>query len=102
MHNILRNLIRPLRAGPGFAVFVAGYAAILFWFKDVDIYHKEFTATGVLVAIYNVCRILYIFYLFWIIYQVGNFLLACVGRDTWKRVGGVDRTAIGFFAGTGV
>jgi hypothetical protein len=34
--------------------------------------------------------------------QVGNFLLACIASDTWQRVGRVDRTAIGFFAGTGV
>jgi hypothetical protein len=101
IHNV-RNLIRPPRIAPGFVVFVAGYAAIVFWFKEVDVYHKEFSTPGLLTAAYNLCRVLYIFYLFWIVYQVGNFLLTCVAKDSWRAVGGVERIAIGFFAGTGL
>src|SRR5260370_18104434 len=99
----LRNLTRPLGLGLGRPIaFVAVYVAILFWFKEVDIYHKEVSTPGTATAIYNLCRTTYIFYLFWIVYQVGNFLLAGVAKDPWKSVGGTDRLAIGFFAGTGV
>src|SRR5271154_204563 len=93
------NLIRALRVGPGFALFLAVYVTILFWFKGIDIYDKEFSAAGTQVAIYNLCRTLYIFFLFWVIYQVGNFLLTCVARSGWRSVAGVDRMEIGFFAG---
>src|SRR5262249_54502828 len=97
----LRNLIR-LNVTPGLVAFVTVYVAILFWFKYVDIYHKEFSTASLPVAVYNLCRILYIFYLFWIVYQAGNFLLTRVAKDTWKSVGGVERLAMGFFAGTGI
>ena len=83
-------------------MFVAVYAATLFWFKEVDVYHKEFSTAGLQIAVYNLCRVIYIFYLFWIIYQVGNFLLTCLARNSWKAISGADRIAIGFFAGTGV
>jgi hypothetical protein len=100
-HDV-RHLTRPLNVTPGLVAFVSGYIAILFWFKGVDVYHRDFATAGVLVALYNVCRVIYIFYLFWIVYQAGNFLLTGLAKDSWKTLGGVDRIATGFFAGTGV
>jgi hypothetical protein len=96
-----RNLMH-LKVMPVFVAFVAVYVAIVFWFKYVDVYHQEFSIAGPHVAFYNLSRTLYIFYLFWIVYQAGNFLLTRVAKDAWKSVGGVERIATGFFAGTGI
>ena len=94
--------IHLLKPGLGLAAFVGGYVVILWWFKEVDVYHKEFSTPGILTAIYNLSRVIFIFYLFWIVYQVGNCLLACVAWRSLKTVAGIDRLAMGFFAGTGV
>ena len=83
LNHDLSNLVRPLKLTPGFIAFVAVYVAILLWFKYVDIYHQEFSTAGLQVAVYNLCRILYIFYLFWIVYQAGNFLLTRVAKEAW-------------------
>src|SRR4051812_30783899 len=98
----VHDLIRQLRVTPGLAVFVGGYLAILFWFKIVDVYHNDFATAGILTTVYNGCRALYIFYLFWIIYQVGNFVLTCIAKESWKAIRGIDRVVTGFFAGTGI
>jgi hypothetical protein len=37
------NLKHLVKVTWGFVAFVAVYVAILFWFKYVDIYHKEFS-----------------------------------------------------------
>jgi hypothetical protein len=85
---------------PGFLVYMGGYAALLAWFKLVDVYHAHFASRGLIVATYNVFRILFIFYLFWIVYAAGA--LALRWFDKSSELKSVERLVLGFFAGTGL
>ena len=78
------------------------YAGVLLWFHFADVYHKHFAATGVLIAAYHLCRVLFIFYLFWIVHAAGTWLLRLVAGRAIAGLGVLDGLALGFFAGTGV
>jgi len=90
------------RALIGFLAYVAGYLALVAWFKFVDVYHAHFATTGVLVAVYNLCRILFIFYLFWIVHAVGALALRAFGRPTDYGIGPLEQLALAFFTGAGL
>lgn len=82
--------------------FAAPYAAILIWFARVDVYHRHFSEAGPLVFVNNVCRVLFIFYLFWMVHAAGALLLRLVAGRAVPDDGGLDSLALRFFAGTGV
>ena len=82
-------------------LFTTGYACVLLWFYGVDVYHKHFSETGPLVLAHNFFRVLFIFYLFWMVHAAGTFLLQLVAKNL-AGDGPLDRLALGFFAGTGV
>src|SRR5215831_17989683 len=84
-----------------FLLLVAGYAALVAWFKYVDIYHTHFSSTGVLIFLNNVFRLLFIFYLFWIVQATGALLLRLLRRLDPGSLGTLDYLALTFFAGTG-
>jgi hypothetical protein len=90
---------RPAR-WPVALVFVGGYAVILLWFHAVDVYHAHFAQAGPLVLVHNVCRAVFIFYLFWIVHAAGALLLRAIGAALPARP--LERIALTFFAGTGV
>src|SRR6266545_4549965 len=78
------------------------YAGLLFWFHGVDVYHKHFATTGLLVAGHNVFRVLFIVYLFWIVHAVGTWTLRLAAGKTVDDLGVLEGLALGFFTGTGV
>ncbi|MEA2904151.1 MAG: hypothetical protein QOI12_1538 [Alphaproteobacteria bacterium] len=84
-----------------FLLFVGGYVALVAWFKSVDVYHTHFSDPGVLVLINNAFRVLFIFYLFWIVQAAGALLLRLLGGPEPEAVGTLDYLALTFFAGTG-
>lgn len=100
---------RPLRLGPflqalrtpGFLIYMGGYVALLVWFKQFDFYHTHFTTKGLPVVAYNCFRVLFIFYLFWIVYAAGALALRLVGRKL-DSLQTTERLVLGFFAGTGL
>lgn len=83
-------------------VYLGGYLALLVWFKSVDVYHTQFAARGITIALYAVFRVAYIFYLFWIVHVAGQAVLRLfvsidrIGEDV------LDSLAINFFTGAGV
>src|SRR5690349_24695535 len=85
---------------PGFLVFVGGYAALLTWFKLVDVYHAHFATSGLIVVAHNAFRVLFIFYLFWIVYAAGALALRQIGKFSELRT--IERLVLGFFAGAGL
>jgi hypothetical protein len=85
-----------------FSAYVAGFIALVGWFKAFDLYHTHFEASGALIAFYNLCRILFVFYLFWIVQAVGSFSLRLIAGAAWNSIAFLDRLALGFFAGTGI
>src|SRR5215211_760471 len=93
-----------VRAGVliSFLAYVAGYCALVAWFKWVDVYHAHFAAAGPLVLTYNAFRVLFIFYLFWIVHAAGALLLRAVAGNTGKSVSPLEHLALSFFAGAGV
>jgi hypothetical protein len=73
-------------------IYLAGYVTLLAWFKWVDVYHSQFATTGLTIAIYNVFRVAFIFYLFWIVHAVGTIMLRLfVNRD---RIGVLPRSEL--------
>jgi len=84
-----------------FILYFGGYAALVTWFKYFDVYHTHFSDAGVLVLLNNLFRVLFIFYLFWIVQTVGAILLRSLGGPQPDAVGTLDYLALTFFAGTG-
>ncbi len=78
------------------------YLALLAWFKLIDVYHTEFSTAGVVVFAYNLFRTLFIFYLFWMLYCAGDFLLHAILRRGVAELGLIDDIGLKFFAGAGV
>jgi hypothetical protein len=85
---------------PGFLIYLGGYAALLAWFKLADVYHTQFATKGPTVVIYNGFRVLFIFYLFWIVYAAGALALRWASRSAGLRT--VERLVLYFFAGAGL
>ena len=96
------------RAWPGItlklsaALFAVPYIALLVWFHAFDVYHRDFSQTGVVVFAYNGFRLLFIFYLFWIVATPGLLLLRTFARQELDELGSLKRLACGFFAGAGI
>src|SRR5438876_4499345 len=84
-----------------FLVFLGGYAILIAWFKYVDVYHAHFSSAGVLIFLSNVFRVLFIFYLFWIVQATGATLLRLLARCRPDALGTLDYLALTFFAGVG-
>jgi len=84
-----------------FMLYFGGFVALITWFKYVDFYHSHFSDTGVLVLLNNLFRVLFIFYLFWIVQTVGAVLLRSLGDLQPDTFGTLDYLALTFFAGTG-
>ena len=85
---------------PGFLIYLGGYAALLAWFKLADVYHSHFAAKGLIIVSYNVFRVLFIFYLFWIVYAAGALALRRLGKFSELQI--IERLVLGFFAGAGL
>ncbi len=85
-----------------FVLYLGGYAALLGWFKSVDVYHLHFADTGALILVHNLFRILFVFYLFWMVQAAGAVLLRLIGRLRPQQVGMAGYLAVTFFAGAGV
>jgi hypothetical protein len=81
--------------------FALPYVALLFWFHEVDVYHRHFSESGVIVVAYNCFRVLFIFYLFWIVATAGLFLLRAVAGRELAGLGVFERLTLGFFTGAG-
>src|ERR1700722_9788715 len=81
--------------------FALPYIALLIWFHEVDVYHRYFSEPGLIVVACNFFRILFIFYLFWIVTIVGLLLLRTVARLELVELGVLERLALGFFTGSG-
>lgn len=100
MQSRIGNLIHTLRT-PGFLIYLGGYVALLVWFKHIDFYHTHFATKGLPVVAYSLFRVLFIFYLFWIVYAAGALALRLVGRKL-DSLQTTERLVLGFFAGTGL
>ena len=82
--------------------FALPYVALLIWFHQVDVYHRHFAESGLIVVAYNFFRVLFIFYLFWIVATPGLVLLGAIARQELARLSAIERLALGFFTGAGV
>src|ERR1700728_4722794 len=89
----------------GCGAFVGCYLAIVAWFKWIDVYHTNFATDGVLILAYNVFRILFAFYLFWIISVPGAALIRAFTNTEGKNrcaVNAADMVPLSFFTGAGI
>jgi hypothetical protein len=97
--------IRPLARYANFSaalLFALPYMLLLVWFHGVDVYHRHFSQLGLIVFAYNCFRLLFIFYLFWMVETVGLWLLRIVAGKTLAHIATLERLVLGFFTGAGV
>src|SRR5262245_66590758 len=90
------------RAVLGCVAFVGGYLLLIAWFKTTDVYHLQFATAGPRVVAYNALRVLFAFYLFWIVYGAGASVSLAVAGATWYGRGIPARLTPGLLAGAGV
>ena len=83
-------------------MFALPYMLLLVWFHGVDVYHQHFSQLGLIVFAYNCFRLLFIFYLFWMVETVGLWLLRIVAGKTLAHIATLERLVLGFFTGAGV
>src|SRR5262249_26181741 len=84
-----------------FLLYIGGYAALVAWFRYIDVYHTHFSDTGILVFLDNLFRLLFVFYLFWIVQAVGAVFLRLFGECNPRALGTLGYVALTFFAGAG-
>jgi hypothetical protein len=84
-----------------FLLFCGGYAALIGWFKYVDFYHTHFSGTGPLLLFHNLFRILFVFYVFWIVQAAGGRFLRLLGGADPRKLPTAEYMALTFFAGAG-
>ncbi len=96
---IKTNLLLTLLA---VALFAGGYTLLLLWFKTQDFYHNDFFHNGLVVTLYNVCRILFAAYVVWIVYASGFAMVSMmVNHDIRQRMSLAERMLLGFGVGLG-
>jgi hypothetical protein len=98
----LAKLLRNARSWLPVVAFIASYVVVVFWFKQVDVYHRAFETSGALVAVNNLFRVGFIFYLFSLVLAAGAALLRLFPGNTYASMGSLDRLVVGFFAGSGL
>jgi hypothetical protein len=97
--------IRPLARYANFSaalLFALPYMLLLVWFHGVDVYHQHFSQLGLIVFAYNCFRLLFIFYLFWMVETVGLWLLRIVAGKALAHIATLERLVLGFFTGAAV
>src|SRR5947208_1797381 len=79
-----------------FLLFLGGYAALIAWFMYVDVYHTHFSDAGVVILLHHLYRVLFVFYLFWIVQAVGAVFLRVFGKVDPCALGTLDYLALTF------
>jgi len=90
------------KTGVLFLLFCVTYAALLGAFSALDLYRSGFDVTGTRVFVYNILRLGFVGYLFWILYASGDLLLAAVSGAGYRGKPALERLALGFFSGAGI
>jgi len=81
-------------------LWVGGYVAVVAYFASVDVYNVHFFDASY-APVYNLLRVAFAVYLFWIVYVSGRVLVAATCGDM-PDCGPVEAAALGFFAGAAV
>ncbi len=86
---------------PIFALFCFGYIALIAAFRYLNFYYTGFEVFGIRVLVYNLLRLAFAGYLFWILYATGDLLLSCLAGRNYGRRPLLDRLALSYFSGAG-
>src|SRR4029077_4350012 len=82
---------------------VGGFLSLVFWLDAVDVYNRHFFESGSLIFLYNMCRVLMIGIVSWIVYATGTFMLATVvPAKTLQEFSPGERAVLGFAVGFGI
>jgi len=87
----------------GAAVVTAIYLAVVFWFKNLDVWNKSFDDAGAQYFIYNLLRVVILLFYGWIMYYAGNF--ACrwmLRREAFDGLDPADGFLASSFAGAAI
>jgi len=97
------------RAGLGWAEWLAvaallgGFTAIVFWFGQVDYYHRHFFDAGMIVVADNALRIVFVGILSWLVYAPGAGIAALIMSARERAVlTTAERAVLGFGIGIGI
>jgi hypothetical protein len=81
-----------------YGLFVGGFVGTLAFFAAVDVYESHFFERSY-AAIYNVFRLIFAAYFFWLVYVVGRQALSFVAQEPLAAMRLHERLALGFFVG---
>src|SRR5580704_9172516 len=85
-----------------YSVFVVGFVATLAYFNFVDVYDNYFFRSDHSAG-YNVLRVVFMAYLFWLVSFVGQkALVSAAGMESLASIKLHERLALGFFVGGAV
>ena len=85
-----------------YGLFVGGFVAVILFFRVVDIYGEHYFQSGYS-AVYNVFRVVFAFYLFWLTCFTGLKICALAGGSAAAlELSVAERVAFGFFVGAAV
>jgi hypothetical protein len=90
----------PVRLLATSILFSAGYATVIGYFAHVDVYHQHFFDPAYSRS-YNLFRVVFAAYLFWIVYFSGRCILL-LSSDASQQFSNVQRVALDFFVGAAV
>ncbi len=78
------------------------YIFLLSYFYVIDVYHQYFFVSGMVPVIYNVARLIFIFYFIWMYYAVGDAILSWLGGKAYQTKVTLNHFLLGFITGAGV
>src|SRR5262245_60254854 len=84
------------------AAVLAGFLALVGWFKGYDLYHNGFNTSGLVVLLYNTLRVVFVGYLFLAVAGAGAILLHLVARPSFGAAPPLARLCVAWFAGAGI
>lgn len=83
-------------------LFFIGYCLSLLFFYKVDVYHHHFFSSGFIVIAYHIFRIFFMLSLMWLCYNMGDFVLFFLTKDTTHREVNLSSALLTFFAGLSI
>jgi hypothetical protein len=97
--GVARSVGRGARRWVAAAGFLAGYAALIYFFWTIDVYDRHFFDKQY-AAVYNAMRCLFAFYLFVLLHTTGETIIDLVASRRWTgALGRGEKTVIAFFVG---
>jgi hypothetical protein len=76
------------------------FIGIVGYFKQIDVFNQDFDISGIAILIYNVSRVLYLFYFFWMLCGLGLLILERLKKKGVEfGISTFDQVILSFYLG---